>query len=90
MKQTYKEKFNAKYGFAKDESHSVADVAKLTGYKKSGLDTIISKGKGAFFSSPNSVRPNVKTPEQWSMARLYASVFPGSKASKVDKKHLIK
>lgn len=89
MKQTYKEKFNAKYGFAKDESHSVAEVAKLTGFKRSGLDTIIDKGKGAYFSNPQSVRPTVKSPEQWAYARLYSAVM-GGKAARVDKKQLIK
>jgi Family of unknown function (DUF5824) len=87
MVVTYKNKFNAKYGFPKDASHSVAEIAKLTGYKKSGLDTIISKGKGAFYSNPQSVRPNVKTPEQWSMARLYSAVM-GGKAAHVDKAQL--
>lgn len=89
MVTTYKNKFNMKYGFPKDASHSVAEVARLTGYKKSGLDTIISKGKGAFFSNPQSVRPNVKTPEQWGFSRLYSSVM-GGKAAKVDAKQLIK
>jgi hypothetical protein len=41
MVLTYKNKFNMKYGFPKDASHSVAEIARLTGYKKSGLDTII-------------------------------------------------
>jgi hypothetical protein len=89
MVETYKNKFNKKYGFPKDASHSVAEVAKLTGYKKSGLETIIDKGKGAFFSNPQSVRPMVKSPEQWSMARLYSAVM-GGKAAKVDATHLIK
>jgi hypothetical protein len=89
MVLTYKNKFNNKYGFPKDASHSVAEVARLTGYKKSGLDTIIMKGKGAFFSSPQSIRPNVKTPEQWSMARLYSAVM-GGKAAKIDAKQLVK
>jgi hypothetical protein len=86
---TYKEKFNAKYGFPKGEAHSVAEIAKLTGYKKSGLETIIDKGKGAYFSNPQSVRPTVKSPEQWGYARLYSAVM-GGKAAKVDKRHLIK
>ena len=90
MVVTYKDKFNMKYGFPKNTSHTVAEVAKLTGYKKSGLETIISKGKGAYYSNPQSVRPNVKSPEQWAYARLYASVSPGSKASRVDAKQLIK
>jgi hypothetical protein len=90
MVVTYKDKFNMKYGFPKNTSHTVAEVAKLTGYKKSGLETIISKGKGAYYSNPQSVRPNVKSPEQWAYARLYASVSPGSKSSKIDAKQLIK
>jgi hypothetical protein len=89
MVVTYKNKFNMKYGFAKDASHSVSEVARLTGYKKSGLDTIISKGKGAYFSSPQSIRPNVKSPEQWSMARLYSAVM-GGKAARIDKAQLVK
>ena len=90
MVLTYKNKFNARYGFPKDESHSIPEIAKLTGYKKSGLETIFEKGKGAFYSNRASIRPNVTTPEQWAMARIYASITPGSKASRIDASHLIK
>jgi len=89
MPETYKNKFNKKYGFPKDKSHSVDEIAKLTGYKKSGLETILDKGKGAFYSNPTSVRPTVKDPTQWGMARIYSAVM-GGKASKVDSAHLIK
>jgi hypothetical protein len=89
MVVTYKDKFNKKYGFPKGTSHSVEEISKLTGYKKSGLETIISKGKGAFYSNPQSVRPSVKTPEQWSKARLYSAVM-GGKAARVDAAHLKK
>jgi hypothetical protein len=90
MVVTYKDKFNKKYGFPKDTSHSVAEIAKITHYKKAGLDTIISKGKGAYYSNPQSVRPSVKSPDQWAKARLYAAVTPGSKAARIDAAHLIK
>jgi hypothetical protein len=89
MVVTYKNKFNMKYGFPKDASHSVAEIARLTGYKKSGLDTIIDKGMGAYHSNPQSVRPTVKSPQQWAVARLYSSVM-GGRASVIDKSHLIK
>jgi hypothetical protein len=89
MVVTYKNKFNMKYGFPKDASHSVAEIARLTGYKKSGLDTIIDKGMGAYHSNPQSVRPTVKSPQQWAVARLYSSVM-GGRASVIDKAHLIK
>jgi len=52
------------------------------------LQTIFNKGVGAYKTNPQSVRPNVKSPEQWGMARLYASVNPSSKAYKIDKEHL--
>jgi len=89
MVNTYKNKFNTKYGFPKDESHSIAEIAKLTGYKLSGLKTIVEKGKGAFFSDAKSVRPTVKDPTQWGIARVYSAVM-GGKAAKVDASHLIK
>lgn len=89
MVQTYKDKFNAKFGFPKSKSHSLAEIAKLTGYKKSGLETIVEKGKGAFYSNPQSVRPHVKDPTHWGMARVYSAVM-GGKAARVDKSHLVK
>jgi hypothetical protein len=89
MVNTYKHKFNKKYGFPKDTSHSISEISKLTGYKLSGLKTIVEKGKGAFFSSPQSIRPNIKDPTAWGMSRLYSSVM-GGKASKIDASHLIK
>jgi hypothetical protein len=85
--ETYKQKFNRKYGFDKNEPHSIADVSKITGYKKSGLDTIFRKGVGAFKTNPESVRPSVKSPEAWAMARIYSSIM-GGKAARVDASHL--
>jgi hypothetical protein len=89
MVVTYKNKFNKRYGFPKDESHSVAEIAKLTGYKKSGLETIFDKGIGAFYSNPESVRPMVTSPQQWGKSRIYSAVM-GGKAAKIDKSHLVR
>lgn len=86
---TYKQKFNKKYGFDKDEPHSIAEIAKITGYKKSGLETIFNKGVGAYKTNPASVRPSVKSPEQWAYARVYSAVM-GGKAAQIDASHLIK
>jgi hypothetical protein len=86
---TYKDKFNAKYGFPKDTSHSLADISRITGYKQSGLKTIFMKGEGAYFSNPESVRPMVKSPQQWAYSRVYSAVMDG-KAAKIDASHLIK
>ena len=87
MTLTYKQKFNKKYGQAKDKSNSLADIAKKSGIKKSALQKIYNKGVGAYKTNPKSVRPNVKSKEQWAMARVYSSVM-GGKAAKVDAKEL--
>lgn len=50
--------------------------------KKKGIDEILSKGRGAYYSSGS--RPN-QTPESWALARL-ASVIMNGNARKVDKK----
>lgn len=86
---TYKQKFNKKYGFDKNKSHTLNEISKLTKYNKKGLETIYNKGVGAYHTNSESVRPQVYSPEQWAMARVYASINPSSKASKVDKSHLI-
>lgn len=89
-KKTYKELFNIKYGFKKDKQHSLKDISDITGYKLSGLKTIYSKGTGAYYTNPESVRKSVKSPQQWSIARVYAAINPSSKAHKIDKIHLKK
>ena len=89
MPITYKQKFNKQYGFDKDEPHSLKEIAKITGFKLSGLQTIFDKGIGAYKTNPSSVRPQVKSPEQWAMARVYSAVM-GGKAATIDASHLVK
>tara|TARA_E500000318_G_C3504035_1_gene189515 strand:+ start:175 stop:444 length:270 start_codon:yes stop_codon:yes gene_type:complete len=88
MNLTYKQKFNKKHKQPLNKSNSLSDISRLSGYKKSGLQTIYNKGVGAYKTAGPS-RPNMKK-EQWAMARVYASVNTKSKAYKIDKKHLIK
>lgn len=89
MTLTWKQKYNRKYGFKKDQSHSMSAISKTTGYKLSGLKTIKKKGQGAFYSNPQSVRKSVSSATQWGIARVYSAVM-GGKAARVDKSHLIK
>ena len=88
MVHTWKHKFNTKYGFPAEESHSLSEISKITGLEKSGLQTIFNKGVGAYKTNPESVRPSVTSPEQWAMARVYSAVM-GGKAARVDRSHLI-
>lgn len=88
MGLTNKQKFNRKYKQPLNKSNSLADISRLTGYKKSGLQTIYNKGVGAF-KTAGPTRPNM-TKESWAQARVYASVNPSTKAYKIDKIHLKK
>lgn len=100
---TWKEKYNKKYGYPKDKSHSLSDISKDTGISERGLQQIYNKGVGAWKTNISSVRlkkdftKNTNTfkhprnarlgKEQWAMARVYSAVM-GGKASNVDKKEL--
>ena len=88
MVLTYKNKFNKKYGFDKDEPHSLEEISKLTNYTLKGLKIIFNKGIGAYKTNPESVRPNVLSAEQWAYARVYSAVM-GGKTAVIDKDHLI-
>ena len=90
MGLTYKQKFNKKYNQPLNESNSLKEISDKTGYKLSGLKTVYNKGIGAFRTSRSSVRPHIKSEEEWAMARVYASVNKGSKSYQIDKSHLKK
>lgn len=89
MVYTYRNRFNKKYGFPPNESHSLEEIAKISGYDLRGIQTIFNKGIGAYKTNPQSVRPMVKSPEQWGYARVYSSVM-GGKAARIDDSQLNK
>ena len=51
------------------------------------LEAVYDRGVGAYRTNPASVRPNVKSPEQWAMARVnsFLRIVSGSKAANHDK-----
>lgn len=76
-RSSHVEKFEKKYGY------KITNKARISKeiISKTGIDKILSKGRGAYYSSGS--RPN-QTSASWSNARL-ASVIMGGKARKVDK-----
>ena len=84
---TYKELYNKKYGYNKNKSHNISEISKDSNISQKGLQQIYNKGIGAYKTNPKSVRPNVKSKEQWAMARVYSAVM-GGKASVVDANEL--
>ena len=51
------------------------------------LEAVYDRGVGAYRTNPASVRPNVKSPEQWAMARVnsFLRIVSGSKSANHDK-----
>ncbi len=89
---TFKSKYNKKYGFPKNESHSVEDISKTSGIKKTILQDVYDRGIGAWKSNPTSVRsksgdkkdsgfPLSKrmTKERWAYGRVYGFVMKNPK-----------
>jgi len=75
MVKTNKNKFNEKYKQKKDQPNSKKDISKLTGIPIKILDDVYDRGLGAYRTNPGSVRPSVKSPQQWAMARVYSFVM---------------
>ena len=82
---TYKNKFNKKFNQPPDESNSKAKMTRLTGIPKSVLDDVYDRGVGAYRTQPSSIRPSVKSPEQWATARIYAFIMKSYDAVKKGK-----
>lgn len=87
MVLTNKNKFNIKYGFKRDEPHSKAEIAKITGIPKRILDAVYRRGEGARKSNPQSVRQvgtgkkvggkslkGKMSAAQWGQSRVYSFV----------------
>ena len=79
-----KQEFNKRFKQPKDQSNSKQDISRLTGISMKILDEVISRGHGAWESSPSSVRrvKGVKmSKERWGYSRLYSFVnkMTGSK-----------
>ncbi len=67
--------FKRKHGIPVDQTLSLSQVAKLSGMPQKALQEVYNKGIGAYKTNPESVRPQVKSKEQWAMARVYSFVM---------------
>ena len=97
MVLTYKQQFNKKYGFARDEPHSKQEISKITGIPMKILNEVFDRGVGAHKSNPESVRTiagkktGTKTlkgkmsAEQWAYARIYSFIMGGKTQKSADR-----
>lgn len=84
MVLTHKAQFNKRHGFDASKAHSLADLAKISTFKLSVLKQVFNRGVGAYKTNPSSVRPQVKSPEQWGQARVYAYINKKELGKKLD------
>jgi hypothetical protein len=68
----------------KMEAHNKKSKHKVT---MRMLEAVYDRGVGAYRTNPASVRPNVKSPEQWAMARVnsFLRIVSGSKSANHNK-----
>jgi hypothetical protein len=71
---THKQEFNKRYGFHKDQSHSRAELSKITKIPLKILNRVFKRGIGAYNTNPSSVRPHIVSPEEWANSRVYAFI----------------
>ena len=87
MTLTNKQEWNKRHGFDKDQSHTKAQIAKVSKIPIKTLNEVYDRGIGAYKTNPQSVRmkgtfkKDVKAPmsqklskERWAMARVYSYV----------------
>jgi len=85
MVLTNKNKFNLKYKQPKNEPNSKKDISNKTGIPMRILNQVFDRGVGAYKTNPKSVRPSVKSPEQWGMGRVYSFAVGGTTRRTADK-----
>lgn len=67
--------FKKKHGLSIDADLSLSEIAKLSGFPRAALQEVYNRGIGAYKTNPESVRPQVKSKEQWAFARVYSFVM---------------
>jgi hypothetical protein len=67
--------FKKRHGVPLDEGLSLKEIAKLSGITSRALQEVYNRGIGAYKTNPESVRPQVKSAEQWAFSRLYSFVM---------------
>ena len=74
--------------YPEGKSRSSSAIGKHFNIKPSVIQEAFNRGVGAYKSSPSSVRPSVKSPDQWGNARklkLVLNILKARKGSKVNR-----
>ena len=99
-----KQRFNKKYGFPLNESHSLDEIAKITKIPRSVIQESYNRGIGAYKNNLRSVRlkgsfkknPNLRkfpaskrlSKEAWARALVYSFIMKGKADPDLQEKYL--
>jgi hypothetical protein len=72
---TNREAFFKRHGIDTKDSLSLDDISRLSGMPVRVLKKVYSRGMGAYRTNPESVRPQVTSPQQWAYGRVYSFVM---------------
>jgi hypothetical protein len=74
MVLTHKRMFNIRHGFDSYKPHSLAEIARISKIPLKTLKIVFARGVGAYRTNPASVRPHIKSEDEWGQARVYSFV----------------
>lgn len=78
MKLTNKQKFNKKYGFSLNTSHSKEEISKITKLNRKLLDNIYDRALSDYKDFEGSIKKKI-TAQQYAHSKVYEfSYFNGS------------
>lgn len=67
--------FKRRHNIPVKDSLSLKEIAKLSKMPLKALQEVFERGIGAYKTNPESVRPQVQSPEQWGYGRVYSFVM---------------
>jgi len=71
--------FKKKHNIPSSQSLSIKEMSSLSKMPVKALQEVYNRGIGAYKTNPTSVRPQVKSKEQWAFARTYAFLMKTKK-----------
>lgn len=74
MGLTHKQSFNLRHGYAINTAHSIEEIARISKIKIRVLRIVFARGVGAYRTNPASVRPHIRSEDEWAQARVYSFV----------------
>lgn len=74
MARTHKQMFNLRHGYKSDTPHSLAEISRISKIRPGILKIVFARGVGAYRTNPASVRPHIKSEDEWGQARVYSFV----------------